>query len=130
VIVLASLPQELPENVKADIKRYQDITEKLRLVLLNKQQVQIQLTEVNNALSELNKTSNDTVVFKIVGNLMINKNKNELLDELNERKETLEIRLKSLEKQEKLLKDQLKDLESKIYKKLGGGVGKTPDVAG
>lgn len=130
MIVLASLPQELPENVKADIKRYQDITEKLRLVLLNKQQVQIQLTEVNNALSELNKTSNDTVVFKIVGNLMINKNKNELLDELNERKETLEIRLKSLEKQEKLLKDQLKDLESKIYKKLGGGVGKTPDVAG
>ncbi|MCD6562655.1 MAG: prefoldin subunit beta [Thermoproteales archaeon] len=127
---MASLPQELPENVKADIKRYQDITEKLRLVLLNKQQVQIQLTEVNNALSELNKTSNDTVVFKIVGNLMINKNKNELLDELNERKETLEIRLKSLEKQEKLLKDQLKDLESKIYKKLGGGVGKTPDVAG
>jgi len=127
---LASLPQELPENVKADIKRYQDITEKLRLVLLNKQQVQIQLTEVNNALSELNKTSSDTVVFKIVGNLMINKNKNELLDELNERKETLEIRLKSLEKQEKLLKDQLKDLESKIYKKLGGGVGKTPDVAG
>ena len=130
MIILASLPQELPENVKADIKRYQDITEKLRLVLLNKQQVQIQLTEVNNALSELNKTSNDTVVFKIVGNLMINKNKNELLDELNERKETLEIRLKSLEKQEKLLKDQLKDLESKIYKKLGGGVGKTPDVAG
>ena len=130
MIVLASIPQELPENVRSDIKRYQDITEKLRLVLLNKQQVQIQLTEVNNALEELNKTEENVTVFKIVGNLMINKKKNEILNELNEKKDTLEIRLKSLEKQEKLLKDQLKDLESKIYKKLGGGVGKTTDVAG
>ncbi len=130
MIVLASIPQELPENVRSDIKRYQDITEKLRLVLLNKQQVQIQLTEVNNALEELNKTEENVIVFKIVGNLMINKKKDEILNELHEKKDTLEIRLKSLEKQEKLLKDQLKNLESKIYKKLGGGVGKTTDIAG
>jgi len=130
VIILSSIPQELPESVKSDIKRYQDVTEKLRLVLLNKQQVQIQLTEVNNALDELQKVDSETMVFKIIGNLMINKKKEDLINELSERKETLEIRLKSLEKQEKLLKDQLKDLESRIHKKLGGGVGGSTDIAG
>lgn len=110
---------EIPEGLRGDIRRYQDVTEKLRMILLNKQQVQLQLSEVRNALKEIEKTS-EGAVYKLVGNVLVSKNREELVSELNEKKETLEIRLKSLEKQESLLRKQLEELEKKLSKKLSG----------
>lgn len=117
---MADLPTGLSESLRAEIKRYQDVTEKLRLVLLNKQQVQVQLSEVENALRELSRASGDAAIFKILGNIMVAKPRDEIESELSERKETLEIRIKSLERQEQLLRKQLEELEKKLTRKLGG----------
>ncbi len=110
---------ELPETVRADLRRYQDVTEKLRVVLVNKQQVQLQLSEVEDALKELERCGEGDATYKIIGNIMVAKSREELVRELSERKETLEIRLSSLQKQENLLKKQLSELEKKLTRKLG-----------
>lgn len=110
---------ELPESIKAEIKRYQDLIEKIRYVALNRQQLQIQLLEINNALKELSNIPDDTNVYKIVGTIMIAKPKKEVQSDLEQQKETLEIRFKSLQRQEELLRKQLNELEKKLTRKLG-----------
>ena len=111
---------EASETLRADIKRYQDLVEKLRIISLNKQQLQVQLSEITNALKELEASSEDTATFEIVGSIMIAKKRDSLIDKLKSLQETMEIRLKTLEKQEDLLKKQLSELEKKLTRKLGG----------
>lgn len=112
---------EVSETLKADVKRYQDIVGRLRLIAANLQQLQQQLAEVNEALRELGSVDESTPVYKVAGSIIVAKKKSDLINELNTLKETLEIRIKTLEKQEDLLKQQLGELERKLARKLGGG---------
>ena len=112
---------EVSEALRADIRRYQDLVEKLRLIATNRQQIQMQLAEINEALRELGGVDDSAPVYKVAGSIIVAKKKGDVVNELNTLKESLEIRMKSLEKQEELLKDQLKELEKKLAKKLGGG---------
>jgi len=111
---------ELSETLRAEIRRYQDLVEKLRLIATNRQQIQLQLAEINEALRELSGVDDSAPVYKVAGSIIVAKKKNDVVNELNNLKESLEIRIKSLERQEELLKDQLKELERKLAKKLGG----------
>lgn len=111
---------EVSETLRAEIKRYQDLVERLRLIALNKQQLQAQLSEVDEALRELSSVEDTQPVYKISGSIMVLKNKSVVLNELNSLKEALEVRVKTLEKQEDLLKKQLDELEKKLARKLGG----------
>ena len=52
----------------------------------------------NRFLKELEKSN---TAYKIVGNIMVSSDKEELLKELNSKKEVVELRIKTLEKQEK-----------------------------
>lgn len=108
------------EALRAEIKRYQDLVERLNLIVLNRQQLQAQLAEVEKALRELNTVDDSRPVYKIVGPIIVLKSKSNVVNELNNLKETIEIRIKTLEKQEDLLKKQLEELEKKLAKKLGG----------
>jgi len=108
------------ETLRAEVRRYQDLVERLRLIALNKQQLQLQLSEVDSALRELNKLEEDAAVYKVVGSIMVSKKRSDIVEELSELKETLEVRLKTLEKQEDLLRRQLNELERKLARKLGG----------
>lgn len=112
---------EVSETLRAEVRRYQDLVEKLRLIATNRQQIQLQLAEINEALRELSSVDDSAPVYKVAGSIIVAKKKNDVVNELNNLKESLEIRIKSLEKQEELLKDQLKELERKLAKKLGGG---------
>ncbi|RLE98034.1 MAG: prefoldin subunit beta [Thermoprotei archaeon] len=110
----------ISETLRAEVKKYQDIVERLRLIALNKQQIQAQLGEINNALRELDKAGEGAAVYKVVGTVMISRKRDDVIRELNDLRETLEVRLKALEKQEDLLKKQLNQLEKKLARKLGG----------
>ncbi|MEM1508738.1 MAG: prefoldin subunit beta [Thermofilaceae archaeon] len=110
---------EVSETLRAEIKRYQDLVERLRVLAINRQQIQSQLSELNDALRELGSLKEDAPIYKIVGSIMIHRQKDVVIKELNDLKEMLEIRLKALEKQEGLLKEQLEELEKKLVKRVG-----------
>ncbi len=111
---------EVSETLRADIKRYQDLVEKLRVLAINRQQIQSQLSEVNDALRELSSIKEDASIYKIVGSIMVHRQKSDVVKELNDLKEILELRLKTLEKQEGLIKEQLEELEKRLVKRIGG----------
>lgn len=111
---------EISETLRAEVRRYQDLVEKLRLIATNMQQLRLQLAEVNEALKELSNVDDSVPVYKVAGSIIVAKKKIDAMNELNNLKESLEIRIKTLEKQEELLRKQLEELEKKLAKKLGG----------
>ena len=71
------------------------------------------MAEIDKTLEELNKIENEEV-FRIYGRVMVKKKKSDVIDELNSEKETLEIRLKTLERTENKIIEKLKEYEKKM----------------
>jgi prefoldin beta subunit len=77
-----------------------------------KRTFQSQVLEIENALKETENTKSP--VYKIVGNVMFLTEKDKLAKDLKERKEVLDLRIKSLEKQEKSIEEKAKKLQTEV----------------
>lgn len=99
----------------ADLTQLQLLQQNLQQVALQKQQFQKQLAEIDSALKEL---SSSPQAYKIIGSIMVASQKEELQKDLEEKKETLALRLKNFEKQEQLLKERSEELQKKVLEKL------------
>jgi len=109
---------KLPPQVQERLLRLQQIQQTLQSVLVQKQQVELELTEIEQALSELQKTADDATIYKAIGTLLVKAEKAKVNADLNERKELLNTRATVLGKQEERLRSQLKDLQAKIQQDL------------
>ncbi len=110
---------KLPPHVQERLLRLQQLQQTLQTVLAQKQQVELELTEIEQALSELSDIADDTTIYKSIGSLLVKAEKEKVTTDLKERKELLETRAKVLGKQEERLRGQLKDVQSKLQKDLG-----------
>ncbi len=99
--------EDLPPQVQNQLKQLQQFQQQLEMVMQQRLQVDIRLRDTENALEELNKIDEGTPVYKGVGNLIIRADKEKLIKELSEEKESLEIRRKSLEGQENRIKEKI-----------------------
>jgi prefoldin beta subunit len=110
--------QKLPPHVQERLLRLQQVQQNLQSLLSQKQQLELELTEVDQALEELQKLSEDAVVYKSIGTLLVKSDKAKMITELNERKELLNTRINVLGKHEERLRSQLKDLQDKLQQDL------------
>ncbi len=78
----------------------------------------MELTEIEQALSELQKMADDAVIYKAIGSLLVKSEKTKISTDLTERKELLNTRTTILGKQEERLRSQLKDLQAKLQQDL------------
>jgi len=104
------------ENLEREIQEFQISEQALQNLLLQKQAFQMELTETENALKEVKNTKED--VFKIVGQIMLKADKQETEKELSHKKDILQLRLNSIEKQEKSVKDKVESLREELSKKI------------
>ncbi len=111
---------ELPPQVQNMIAQLQQLQQQLQMVVTQKVQLENSLKETENAIQEVEKVSDDTPIFKTVGTILVKTSKEDVLKELKEKKDTFEIRIKTLERQEEKLKERLQDLQKKIKSLLGG----------
>ena len=98
------------------IEEIQSIEHSLQNFLAQKQAIQLELNEVNNALEELEKTSDE--VYKIIGNIFIKSDKKSLVSEITEKKKLLSLRIDSIEKQESILESRYSTLKEEISKSI------------
>jgi prefoldin beta subunit len=77
------------------------------------------MTETDVALNELSKTENP-VVYKSIGSILVKSEKPDILDDLNKKKESIDIRIKTIEKQEDRVKKKLEEMQKNLQKALGG----------
>ena len=96
-----------------DLKTIQTLQQQLQAVMIEKDTISLRWAEIDKTLEELNKIENEEV-FRIYGRVMVKKKKSDVIDELNSEKETLEIRLKTLERTENKIIEKLKEYEKKM----------------
>jgi prefoldin beta subunit len=104
---------ELTEQQKEMIGQFQAYQQQLQSILIQKESLRLHGMEMDKAIEELNATKEERA-FKITGNIMISKPVSELKKDLQESKEALEIRIKSLEKTEERANSKLKELQDKL----------------
>jgi prefoldin beta subunit len=108
----------LPPQVQERLLRLQQLQQTLQSVLVQKQQVEIELTEIEQALNELQNVSDDAVIYKAIGSLLVKSEKSKTIADLNERKELFSTRATVLGKQEERLRSQMKELQAKLQQDL------------
>ena len=73
-----------------------------------------------NTLAELKKTPEGAEVFKSAGNLLIKVERNETLEELEDKVETLKLRQQTMTRQEERVMKKLEEMQSTIQQAMGG----------
>jgi prefoldin beta subunit len=117
---------KLPPQVHERLLRLQQLQQTLQSVLAQKQQVELELTEIEQALGELQKVADDAVIYKAIGSLLVKTDKAKVTADLNERKELLNMRASVLGKQEERLRSQMKELQAKLQQDLAPVSGTQP----
>ncbi len=108
----------LPPQVQERLLRLQQLQQTLQSVLGQKQQVELEQMEINQALEELQKLTDEAVIYKATGSLLIKSDRTKVMSDLSERKELLSTRVTVLGKQEERLRVQVKDVQTKLQQDL------------
>ncbi|MBW2980537.1 prefoldin subunit beta [Candidatus Woesearchaeota archaeon] len=106
---------DISKETEQKIAQLQLMEQNLQSFLMQRQQFQSQLIEVESALKEL-ETAKES--YKIVGNIMVNTSKDDLKKDLEEKKGILELRIKSLEKQETQIKEKASKTQAEVLEKI------------
>jgi prefoldin beta subunit len=114
---------KLPPNVQERLLRLQQLQQTLQSILAQKQQVDMEKTEVEQTISELQKTTDDAVIYKAIGSLLVKAEKPKVTEELVERKELLDTRTTVLARQEERIRSQVKEAQTKLQEDLNPVTG-------
>ncbi|MBU2496523.1 MAG: prefoldin subunit beta [Nanoarchaeota archaeon] len=104
----------MDEKTEEKVRELQIIEQNLNNMIFQKQAFQLELSEINSAVEELNKS--DGEVYKIIGNVMVKSEKDKLKKEIDEKKDIINLRVKNIEKQEKALKVRVEELRKDVLK--------------
>ena len=116
--------EEMSKQLQDQINRLQQMRIQLQMIMQQRQQVELRLKDVEEALTEIEKTDEKTPIYKSVGAILLKtKGKNEIKKELKENKESLELRKNTLDKQEGRTKEKLNELQSKVQNALNASQG-------
>lgn len=110
------MPKEIDQETMKQIQELQLLEQNMQNLLLQKQAFQLEKNETENALEEIKKTKDE--VYKIIGQVMLKTNKAALEKDLKHKKDILDLRIKSIEKQEEALKEQLLKNREEVMKKI------------
>ena len=97
------------------VEQFQLYQQQYQTIMIQKEQLRLQQLESEKALEEL-EASKTQKAYKITGTIMIKKDTEDLKKELKEKKEDIELRLKTLTKAEERVTNKLKQMEGDIRK--------------
>ncbi len=109
---------KLPPNVQERLLRLQQLQQTLQTILAQKQQVEMEKTEVDQTLAELAKTPDEAVIYKAVGSLLVKAEKAKVSADLTERKSLLDTRSTVMARQEERIRAQVKESQTKLQEDL------------
>ncbi len=121
--------EQLPPWFREQVARLNQLQQNLQAILMQKQQIEIELLDIDKALEELKKTGDQDAVYKTAGPVLIKTKRDDVVKELEEKKELSNTRVMVLSKQETRVKENLKEIQTKIDEMVRGagrGAGTKP----
>jgi prefoldin beta subunit len=98
---------------RAAIMEFEKNRQLLGNISMQKQQMQMQAEVYKASIEEL-KDSKEATVMKVVGNIIVNKDRKDMEKELKDKVESLELRVKTMERQEEMTIKKLNVLKTQI----------------
>ena len=105
----------MDKDTEAKIQQLQAIEQNMQSYNIQKQTIQSQILESEFALREL---ENTTTAYKIIGNIMVASNKDELIKEITNKLSLLKTRFEKIEKQESRLQKEAEELQKEVMTKV------------
>jgi prefoldin beta subunit len=112
------MAQKIPPALEQELQKFDTMRRNHETLTAMSQALQSELGEVKSTLEELKKQADDVVTYKAVGQVMFRVEKPALVDELDDKQKTLEMRLASTKKQLDTLTEKLQELQNKIQLEL------------
>ncbi len=110
---------QLPPQVQERLQRLQQLQNTMQQLLLQKQRIEMEMVESDKALEVLEEAQGNPKVYKSVGAVLVEKDRDTVVKELKERREFLDMRAKVLKKQEDKTKEKITTLQDTLQKELG-----------
>jgi prefoldin beta subunit len=102
--------------------------QQLMFITRQKQQLEVQKNVLDNAIKELEKTK-DKKVYKGIGNIFINSDKEDVIKDTKDFKETVDLKIKNLQKQEEDIIGKLNSLSKSSSEEDNGKDNNTEGIA-
>ncbi len=121
--------EKIPPQVEAKIRKLREVQARLQEAMALKNSLLATINELERVLEELKKYPDDAEVYKLVGSVLVKASKEQVVKELEDRKEQLNLKLMSTEKMIEALKTEADKLEEEVRRLLAGG-GAPPAAGG
>jgi prefoldin beta subunit len=110
---------ELPPQIQNQIAQLQQIQQQIQAMAMQKSQIEAMQKESKMALDELERVTDDAIIYRSIGELIVKTDKKDSISKLKDREETLSLRLQSISRQEERLTSRFKQLQEQIQQALG-----------
>ena len=109
---------KLPAQLQEQLLRLQQLQQTLQVVVSQRQQLELESSEIDQALGELEKMDDEALVYKSIGSLLVKSERQKVIDELRERKELLNTRIIVLTRQRSRVEERMKGLQKIVQERL------------
>ena len=92
---MASELDRLSPKLQQELLQFQQIQQQAQMIVQQRLQMELQLKETEKAIEEVSKLKGTPEIYKNIGPLLIKSSKKDVSEELAEKKETLELRIKT-----------------------------------
>ncbi|MCL5976147.1 MAG: prefoldin subunit [Candidatus Parvarchaeota archaeon] len=97
-------------------EEFEELRQRLQVETTQKQTLQLQYNELKRTIEEVEKTHEGSDLFQLSGQILIKKDKNEILKDLKEKSEIIDFRLKASSKSIDELTNKLQTIQDKDKK--------------
>jgi prefoldin beta subunit len=113
------MKMEISPKMQQQLAQFEQLRQQVQMIANQRLNLEAKVKELEMALEELDKVEDDTPIYRSVGSLLIKaKDKTEMIEKLKEDKETSEVRVKAVQKQEEQLKGRYDELQQKLQESL------------
>ncbi len=107
----------LTPMLQQKVEQAQRLQSELESIVTQRYQLEVSLKEVEKSLEELGNLPENASIYKSVGSILVQvESKEKIKKELEDKKETLELRIKTVMKQQELLEKKLKEIQEDLAK--------------
>jgi prefoldin beta subunit len=117
----------IPAKLQNDLRQFQKLQQDLSSLSQQRLQMDLKLRETTRTLEEVEGLPEDSTLYRPIGGLLVKaKARKDVTDLLSEEKETLEVRVKALERQETHMKERYDEMQKQLTQALqAAGVATT-----
>ena len=112
---------QLPPQIQNQLAQLQELQQQAQVVISQRQQLEVQVREIERTIEELGKVSADAPLFRSVGSLLVAvEDRPKLESDLRDQQETATVRLESAKRQEQRLRERMTSMQNELQAALGG----------